>query len=154
MRKLLVIITAIILLSGCTTTYSENTSNINGETVDNSSKVDLYSAEPPVMDADELANKTATIKTSKGDITVELYGESAPATVSNFIFLAADEFYNGLTFHRREPGFVIQGGDPAGNGTGGPGYTLPAEIEEKHVKGALAMARLSDAVNPQKRSSG
>ncbi len=102
------------------------------------------------------ANKsyTATIKTAKGDIVVDLYAADAPQTVNNFVFLARDGFYNNLTFHRVEPGFVIQGGDPLGNGTGGPGYTLPAEIKVKHAKGAIAMARLGDNVNPKRDSSG
>lgn len=103
----------------------------------------------------ELQNKKAVIKTSKGEITIELFGDVAPQTVSNFITLAQTNFYNGLIFHRREEGFVIQGGDPLGNGRGGPGYTIPAEISSKsHIRGAVAMARLPDSVNPQKESSG
>ncbi len=96
----------------------------------------------------------ALIKTAKGDITVELDTQKAPLGATNFIQLSKGGFYNGLTFHRVEPGFVIQGGDPSGNGTGGPGYTIPAEIGLKHVKGAIAWARLPDQVNPQQRSSG
>ena len=61
---------------------------------------------------------------------------------------------DGLTFHRVEPGFVVQGGDPTGTGSGGPGYTIPAEIKRPHPKGALAWARTGDAVNPERRSSG
>jgi peptidyl-prolyl cis-trans isomerase B (cyclophilin B) len=68
--------------------------------------------------------------------------------------LAQQGFYDGLTFHRVEPGFVIQGGDPAGTGGGGPGYTVPAEIELPHVEGAIAMARRGDEVNPARASSG
>ena len=80
-----------------------------------------------------------------GKIELELYPDVAPKTVENFITLANKGFYNGLTFHRVEPNFVIQGGDPAGNGTGGPGYTIPAEFNDKpHVRGALAMARAAD----------
>lgn len=96
----------------------------------------------------------AVIKTVKGDIIVELYPGKAPLSVTNFIQLAKADFYDGLTFHRVEPGFVIQGGDPAGNGTGGPGYTVPAEIGLPHIKGAIAWARTGDQVNPQRRSSG
>ncbi|MBI2339963.1 MAG: peptidylprolyl isomerase [Deltaproteobacteria bacterium] len=96
----------------------------------------------------------AVIKTGKGDITVELYPDKAPLSATNFIQLAKGGFYNGLTFHRVEPGFVIQGGDPAGNGSGGPGYTIPAEIGLPHKNGALAWARTGDQVNPQRRSSG
>jgi peptidyl-prolyl cis-trans isomerase B (cyclophilin B) len=79
---------------------------------------------------------------------------AAPQTVNNFVFLARDGFYDDLTFHRVAPGFVIQGGDPLGTGIGGPGYTVPAEIELKHVKGAIAMARKADDVNPERASSG
>lgn len=96
----------------------------------------------------------AVIHTSKGDITVELNPQKAPIGATNFIQLANGKFYDGLTFHRVEPGFVIQGGDPQGTGSGGPGYTLPAEIGLPHKKGALAWARLGDQMNPQKRSSG
>ncbi|HBY98273.1 MAG TPA: peptidylprolyl isomerase [Chloroflexi bacterium] len=106
------------------------------------------------MTIDTSKQYTATIETAKGNIVLELYPKAAPQTVNNFVFLARNGFYNGLTFHRVEPGFVIQGGDPKGDGTGGPGYTLPAEIELPHVEGAVAMARLSDQVNPERRSSG
>jgi len=96
----------------------------------------------------------ALIHTSKGDIKCQLYPDKAPLSVTNFIQLARGGFYNNLSFHRVVPNFVVQGGDPKGNGTGGPGYTIPAEIGLPHLKGALAWARLSDHVNPQKRSSG
>lgn len=96
----------------------------------------------------------AVIHTNKGDIICELASDKAPLSVTNFIQLAKEGFYNGLTFHRVVPHFVIQGGDPTGSGTGGPGYTIPAEIGLKHELGALAWARLPDQVNPQKRSSG
>lgn len=97
---------------------------------------------------------TATISTAKGDMVVQLYPEAAPLTVDNFVELSREGFYDGLTFHRVEPGFVIQGGDPSGDGSGGPGYTIPAEIGLIHTKGAIAMARKSDAVNPDRASSG
>lgn len=96
----------------------------------------------------------ATIDTSKGKIICELNTEKASLSATNFIQLAEGHFYDGLTFHRFEPGFVIQGGDPTGSGSGGPGYTIPAEIGLKHTKGALAWARTSDQINPQRRSSG
>ena len=98
----------------------------------------------------------ATINTDRGDVVIELYAAEAPKTVANFEKLSKDGFYNNLTFHRVEPGFVVQGGDPAGNGTGGPGYELPAEISptEKHVRGTVAMARRGDQVNPDRKSSG
>jgi peptidyl-prolyl cis-trans isomerase B (cyclophilin B) len=98
----------------------------------------------------------AILDTDRGEIILELYPAEAPKTVANFEKLCKDGFYNKLTFHRVEPGFVVQGGDPAGNGTGGPGYELPAEISptEKHVRGTVAMARRGDQVNPERKSSG
>jgi len=96
----------------------------------------------------------ATIATSEGSFEVTLDGKAAPKTVANFIKLANQGFYNNLTFHRIVRDFVIQGGDPKGDGTGGPGYTIPAEIGLKHTKGAIAMARLGGAANPLKESSG
>lgn len=96
------------------------------------------------------------ILTDYGEIVMELFPDKAPKTVENFLFLVNLQYYTGLTFHRIVPGFVIQGGDNRGNGTGGPGYTLPAEITPTltHEEGMVAMARLPDAVNPERRSSG
>ncbi len=88
-------------------------------------------------------NPVAVIALAKGgEIRIELYPDTAPKTVENFVTLAKKGFYDGLTFHRVEPGFVAQGGDPKGNGTGGPGYTIKAEFNQrKHVRGTVAMAR-------------
>ncbi|NIO69973.1 MAG: peptidylprolyl isomerase [Anaerolineae bacterium] len=113
----------------------------------------MYSA-PPEMQIDPSKTYVATISTAKGDIVVQLDASAAPLTVNNFVFLAEQGFYDGLTFHRVEPGFVIQGGDPTGTGGGGPGYTVPAEIQLPHVEGAIAMARRGDEVNPDRASSG
>lgn len=113
----------------------------------------MYKSAPPIT-IDVNKTYVATIKTAKGSLVVELYPKDAPQTVNNFVFLARDGFYNRLTFHRVVPNFVIQGGDPKGDGTGGPGYVLPAEIKAKHSKGAIAMARLGDEVNPRRDSSG
>ncbi len=103
----------------------------------------------------------AKISTAHGDIFLELDWENAPKTCSNFVKLANDGFYNGTTFHRVIPGFMIQGGDPnsrsedrSKHGMGGPGYTVPEEISGKHSRGAVATARLPDQVNPRKDSSG
>ena len=96
----------------------------------------------------------AMIRTSKGDVICELYAAEAPLTVNNFVYLSRAGFYTGLTFHRYVESFVIQGGDPLGQGNGGPGYTLQAEIGLPHPKGALAMARQGDEINPQRESSG
>jgi peptidyl-prolyl cis-trans isomerase B (cyclophilin B) len=89
--------------------------------------------------------KVGYIELAKGGtIKIEFYPDSAPNTVANFEKLANSGFYNGLTFHRVEPGFVVQGGDPNGDGTGGPGYKIKAEFNNrKHVTGTVAMARAS-----------
>ena len=118
-----------------------------------SARYNMYS-EQPEMQIDPTASYEATIWTEKGDIIVDLDAGKAPMTVNNFVFLAREGFYDDVIFHRVEPGFVIQGGDPIGNGTGGPGYTVPAEIGLEHVEGAIAMARLSDQANPERASSG
>ena len=76
------------------------------------------------------------------EIRLEFFPQDAPKTVENFVTLAKKGFYNGLTFHRVVPGFVVQGGCPKGTGTGGPGHTIPAEFNQnKHLRGSLAMAR-------------
>lgn len=85
------------------------------------------------------------METSKGLIVIELHDEDAPNTVKNFVSLVKKKFYDGLTFHRYEPNFVIQGGDPQGTGEGGPGYTIKLEIGKlKHLKGTLGMARTNE----------
>jgi peptidyl-prolyl cis-trans isomerase B (cyclophilin B) len=92
--------------------------------------------------AGEAKTARARISTPKGDIAFTFYPDQAPLHSAAFIKLARAGFYDGLKFHRYEPGFVIQGGDPSGNGTGGPGYNLDAEFSElPHIKGTVAMAR-------------
>lgn len=94
---------------------------------------------------DEAKTAKARLSTGKGDIVFAFYPDDAPQHCAAFIKLAKDGFYDGLTFHRVEPGFVIQGGDPSGNGTGGPGYRLQAEFNTRpHVRGTVAMARSGD----------
>src|ERR671923_2343487 len=91
---------------------------------------------------------SAILQTSAGPVTVELHDEAAPKTVANFRKLASDGFYDGLTFHRVIPDFMIQGGCPEGTGTGGPGYTFEDEINEHRVvRGALAMANAGPNTN-------
>lgn len=90
-------------------------------------------------------NEIAVFTTNKGTIRVQLAGNDAPIHVGNFVELVQKGFYDGLTFHRYVPGFVIQGGDPSGNGTGGPGYSIKQEYttnpNNHHADGSLAMAR-------------
>ncbi len=134
-------------------TNTTTTSSPGAAAIPPQQRSNMYKA-APAMQIDPKKTYRATIQTSKGDIIVDLFPKDAPQHVNNFVFLARDGFYNNLTFHRVEAGFVIQGGDPLGTGTGGPGYTVPAEIGAKHTKGALAMARQSDQVNPTRASSG
>jgi peptidyl-prolyl cis-trans isomerase B (cyclophilin B) len=87
--------------------------------------------------------QTAVITLETGnEVKIEFYPQDAPKTVENFVTLAKRGYYDNLTFHRVVPDFVVQGGCPKGNGTGGPGYTIPAEFnKQKHVRGSVAMAR-------------
>ncbi len=113
-----------------------------------------FSAPKEAMSFEKGKSYNAIIKTSKGEVICELNCEKAPLSVTNFVQLANGGFYNGLTFHRVVPNFVVQGGDPEGTGRGGPGYTVPAEIGLPHEQGALAWARTGDEINPSKSSSG
>jgi len=91
---------------------------------------------------------SATIHTNHGDIEVELFADDAPKTVENFVKLARDGFYDGVIFHRVIKDFMVQGGDPTGTGTGGPGYTFEDEFNDrKIVRGALAMANAGPNTN-------
>ncbi|HEY5095580.1 MAG TPA: peptidylprolyl isomerase [Candidatus Eremiobacteraceae bacterium] len=93
---------------------------------------------------DESKQLQARVTTTHGDIVFDFYPDHAPGTVAAFIKLVRGGFYDGLNFHRVEPGFVIQGGCPTGDGTGGPGYNLKAEFNDRpHVLGTVSMARAS-----------
>ena len=96
---------------------------------------------PPPQTIDTSRSYRATVKTARGDFTLALDPKAAEVTVNNFVTLAGEHFYDGLTFHRVVPGFVVQGGDPQGDGTGGLGYRLPDETNPSPwVKGSLGMA--------------
>lgn len=106
-------------------------------------------------------NPTVVIVTSKGEIEIELDAESAPKHTENFVKLIEERFYIGTAFHRVEPGFLIQGGDPlskdsdrSNDGTGGPNYEIDAEIKLLHKYGSVSAARLPDRFNPERKSSG
>ncbi len=101
----------------------------------------MQSPSPPPMSIDQGKEYQATIKTNLGNIVVQLFPEDAPITVNNFVFLARQGFYEGTKFHRVMKGFVIQGGDPTGTGTGGPGYKFAdEEVTRDYIAGTLAMA--------------
>ena len=106
-----------------------------------------YSAPPP-MTIDTGKQYTATIETKKGKLVLELFAKDVPVTVNNFVFLANEGFYDGTTFHRVIPGFMAQGGDPTGTGSGGPGYSFTDEFtDHRHVTGALSMANSGPNTN-------
>jgi peptidyl-prolyl cis-trans isomerase B (cyclophilin B) len=116
-------------------------------------------APAPVDDSSQ--QQVVVIATSLGHIVIQLDDAAAPKTCENFRKLVSNGFYNHTAFHRVIPHFMIQGGDPnsklddrTGYGQGGPGYTLPPEIKLHHERGAVAMARLPDSVNPQRESNG
>ncbi|HSX58372.1 MAG TPA: peptidylprolyl isomerase [Candidatus Saccharimonadales bacterium] len=109
-----------------------------------------YTAAPATLPANELVGKKAKFTTNKGAFTVALFGDKTPKTVSNFITLSKDGFYNGLIFHRVIPNFMIQGGDPLGNGTGDPGYKFEDEFDSSLTfskPGMLAMANSGPNTN-------
>jgi cyclophilin family peptidyl-prolyl cis-trans isomerase len=140
--SILVLITAVLVWGVFYSGRDKDAGSVAGE------QTDLIST-----DFDEDA-QIVILQTNFGDIKIALRPDVAPETAKNFVKLTQQGFYDGLTFHRIVPGFVIQGGDPLGDGTGGPGYTVPAEIKLNHTRGAIAMARLPDQVNPERRSSG
>lgn len=127
--------------SQVTPSVADNSST-NSNTNNSNKEKDVTNLQfPGVLPADQIEGKKAVISTAKGTIEFELYADKAPKTVSNFIYLAGKGFYNGLTFHRVVPGFVIQGGDPKGDGTGGPGYKFPDEpVVGDYLNGTVAMA--------------
>ena len=103
---------------------------------------------PPAMSLDDSKAYSATIKTNHGDINVELFSSEVPVTVNNFVFLAREGFYKDGQFHRVIKDFMIQGGCPTGDGTGGPGYRFQDEpVTRSYVKGALAMANAGPNTN-------
>ncbi len=102
------------------------------------------------MSIDPAKTYSATLETPRGTIVVDLFAKEAPKTVNNFVFLAREGFYDGTVFHRVIPDFMIQGGDPTGTGTGGPGYRFEDETKgnpKKHQKGTLSMANSGPNTN-------
>jgi cyclophilin family peptidyl-prolyl cis-trans isomerase len=106
---------------------------------------------PPELTIDPAKTYTATIRTNKGEITAKLLADEAPNTVNNFVFLAREGFYDGVIFHRVIRDFMIQGGDPTGTGTGGPGYKFADELDSARSRGdkmgTLAMANAGPNTN-------
>jgi cyclophilin family peptidyl-prolyl cis-trans isomerase len=103
---------------------------------------------PPEMQIDPAKRYSATIETSAGTMTADLFADDAPKTVNNFVTLARDGFYEGVIFHRVIKGFMIQGGDPTGTGRGGPGYKFDDEpVKRPYSRGTLAMANAGPNTN-------
>jgi cyclophilin family peptidyl-prolyl cis-trans isomerase len=105
---------------------------------------------PPAMQIDPKKKYTATISTDKGEMVLELFADKTPVTVNNFVFLAREGYYDGTIFHRVIADFMVQGGDPTGKGTGGPGYRFADEFHPslKHSKpGILSMANAGPGTN-------
>lgn len=105
---------------------------------------------PPAMTIDPKKTYVATIETNRGNIVLELYPAYAPKTVNNFVFLAKEGYYDGVTFHRVISNFMIQGGDPTGTGRGGPGYKFEDEFKGnplKHETGVISMANAGPGTN-------
>ena len=105
---------------------------------------------PPAMQIDSSKTYTATIQTSRGDIVIDLYADKVPNTVNNFVALARDGFYDGVSFHRVIADFMVQGGDPTGSGRGGPGYRFNDEFHPELVHdgpGVLSMANAGPNTN-------
>lgn len=166
-KLLALLILGVVVIGGSFAAYSkfssskeaENTTSVkdatslklqestSSTTISNAPMKKQYNSFPGVLPVQELQNKKAVIITSKGKIEFEIFSNS-PKSASNFITLAKDGFYDGLTFHRVEPGFVIQGGDPLGNGTGGPGYKFEDEkVTLPYTKGIVAYANSGPNTN-------
>ena len=106
--------------------------------------------QPPKMTVDPGKKYVATFETSKGNIVCDLFTKDAPVTVNNFVFLAREKFYDGTKFHRVIGDFMVQGGDPTGTGSGGPGYKFADEVKgnpRKHQVGSLSMANAGPNTN-------
>jgi len=119
-------------------------------TVDPSVTVSPTAAPKTFSQADQVVDPakkyTATIKTNKGDIVIDLFADKAPKTVNSFVFLAKQGYFDGITFHRVVKNFVIQGGDPTGTGSGGPGYSTQQEPNEiRNTRGTISMAKVGTA---------
>jgi len=159
MKKIcLVLLATMLVLTGCSqTSEQETTQQTTQSTQTTQTKGDadmkaIVTMKTVTVDKTDAQKPIVTIEMESGGIIkAELYPDVAPITVENFISLIEKGFYNGLTFHRNIPGFVIQGGCPQGTGTGGPGYTIKGEFYSngvennlKHTRGVLSMARAMD----------
>jgi cyclophilin family peptidyl-prolyl cis-trans isomerase len=149
---LLPVLLIALFFSGCVSQTAPSKNNVsedqNNKPQVKENQVNSNVKFPGILADEKISNKKAVIETEKGLIEFELYADKSPKTVSNFVYLAENKFYDGLTFHRVVPGFVIQGGDPAGNGTGGPGYQFEDEkVQGDYKQGTVAMANAGADTN-------
>ncbi len=141
MRK--IFLAALMALAFCPITMAQNAPVQNSQI--GAVTMTTNSAIPADVKLEKADNPVIKISTDRGDMILELFPDSAPKHVESMLNLIDKGFYNGLKFHRVVSGFVIQGGDPKGDGTGGPGYNIKAEFNNRpHLKGTLAMARAMD----------
>lgn len=150
-RGVMVLMAALVIVS-CTDlkSGSESATQGEGELPASSGQEIQQWASPPALTIDPVSIYLATFKTERGDIKVQLFAAQAPNTVNNFVFLAQEGFYDNTTFHRVIPGFMAQGGDPTGTGTGGPGYRFEDEFDPGlrfDEGGYLAMANAGPDTN-------
>jgi cyclophilin family peptidyl-prolyl cis-trans isomerase len=169
----IIIIIGFLSFSGCgdkktDTTETKKQENVNNQQQTQTNQNQTTEKKDTLGTKKEDTTKTADegsdiviLKTSMGEIEIQLFSKDAPKHAANFKKLVSEKFYDGTTFHRVISGFMIQAGDPnskndnrADDGKGGPGYTIPAEIKAKHEKGSVAAARMGDQVNPKRESSG
>ena len=137
----------VLLLASCASQPPEKAAEPGPSTPPPTPKAKTYSS-PPAMSIDTSKQYTAVIETNKGDLVLSLFALDVPRTVNNFVFLAREGFYDGVTFHRIIPDFMAQGGDPTGTGSGGPGYRFADEFtQHTHVAGALSMANAGPNTN-------
>lgn len=128
---------------------SNPTPTVVQKTMDTTQKTNIKQYDSyPEMVIDPSKSYTVKLTTNKGDVVINTFPQDAPKTVNNFVFLAKDGFYNDTVFHRIISGFMIQGGDPRGNGTGGPGYTFEDEpVAKEYTRGIVAMANAGPNTN-------
>ncbi len=140
---------AVLIIAACSGSEPPTATSAPQTSTTGESTIKQYN-DPPAMSINPEKSYTAKLKTNHGEVTIELYAADAPVTVNSFVFLARDNFYDGVIFHRVIEGFMIQGGDPTGTGTGGPGYRFEDEIVPSLTfaePGLLAMANAGPGTN-------
>ncbi len=139
------VLSLVLLGAGCAPSSVPEAKVIDGSTMVAEPKYSFQG----VLSASEIEDKQIRLHTERGDVVFELFADTAPNTVSNLVYLAKLGYYDGLTFHRRVEGFVLQGGDPTGTGMGGPGYKFADELDDEHVydRGIVAMANSGPDTN-------